>query len=65
LEESWEESWRMIFAPGMADEQPDNLFAGSFLDLWNPDKPFPALLLNGTSVLSGRRIITSNLELVF
>jgi hypothetical protein len=56
LETSWEESWRVALP-----QQP-NLLAGSFLNLWTEDKPYPALLLNGTSVLSGRRIIPSNLK---
>ena len=36
---------------------------GAFAALWQPDRPWPVLLLNGTSVAQGRRIVTSNLDL--
>lgn len=62
FETSWEDSWRN--ATGT------QLLAGNFDDLWKSDNckgdtcpAYPALLLNGTSVKSGRRIITSSLQL--
>ncbi len=55
LELGWEKAWR--------DTMGNDRFAGSFVDLWQPDSPkwMPALFLNGTSVEKGNRIITSNL----
>ena len=59
LELGWEKAWR--------DTIHNDRFASSFVDLWNPRPDgrawMPALLLNGTSVEKGNRIITSNLEL--
>jgi hypothetical protein len=55
LEHAWEARWHAVTG--------NDVMAGSFLDLWAPDHPWPALLLNGTSVLTGARIITSNLVL--
>ena len=46
--------------PPSAEEADKHLFAGRFDDLWSKG-PLPALFLNGTSVKTGRRIITSNL----
>ena len=57
LERSWEQSWHKALprAPGL--ERP-------FHALW-PDgaTSLPALLINGTSEKTGRRIITSNLQI--
>lgn len=54
LERSWEKAWR--------ETTGSNRFAESFFDLWkNPEPYVPALLLNGTSVESGNRLIISNL----
>ena len=58
LEQSWQAAWR-DGAAGKTGE----LLAGPFDQLWAADQFFPVLLLNGTSVLGGRRIITSNLTL--
>ncbi len=55
LEQAWEMRWR--------ETTGDDRLAGPFLDLWPAGHPWPALLLNGTSVLTGERLITSNLRL--
>jgi hypothetical protein len=34
-----------------------------FVSLWQSDTPWPILLLNGTSVAQGHRVLTSNLDL--
>ena len=56
LELGWEKGWSKTMG--------NDRLAGSFVDLWPPDatKWMPALLLNGTSVEKGNRIITSNLR---
>ena len=55
LEKAWEAQWRAVTG--------DNRLAGPFLKLWtNPQKPWPALILNGTSVLRGDRLLASNLQ---
>ncbi|PZR73688.1 MAG: hypothetical protein DLM73_10040 [Chthoniobacterales bacterium] len=56
LEMGWEKAWRETMG--------NDRFAGSFVDLWKPGPRewMPALLLNGTSVEKGNRIITSNLR---
>jgi hypothetical protein len=55
LETAWEWRWRQVTG--------DGLLAGPFLDLWPADHPWPALLLNGTSGVTGGRLVTSNLKL--
>jgi len=55
LEKAWETSWRGVTA--------DSRLQSSFLDLWPPNHPWPALMLNGTSVRTGGRSITSNVQL--
>jgi hypothetical protein len=55
LEQAWEARWRAVAA--------DNRLQKPFLDLWPDHHPWPALLLNATSVRSGGRVITSNLAL--
>lgn len=55
LEMAWEARSRAVFGDGR--------LAGPFLDLWSPAQPWPALLLNATSVQSGGRLVTSNLAL--
>lgn len=57
LEETWERAWARAATAKGADK---DLFADRFDDLWS-EGPLPALFLNGTSVKTGRRIITSNL----
>jgi hypothetical protein len=57
LEETWERAWEKT---ALAKDADKHLFAGRFDDLWSKG-PLPALFLNGTSVKTGRRIITSNL----
>jgi len=59
LEIGWQKAWR--------ERMHNDRFAQSFVDLWSA-KPsrrewMPALFLNGTSVETGNRIITSNLRL--
>ena len=54
LEQSWERAWpRAGFPEGVWRD-------GSFRGLWSGDRFLPALLLNGTHVESGKRVITSN-----
>jgi hypothetical protein len=56
LEKGWEQAWqRAGYDPRIWSER-------SFDDLWS-GTPLPALLLNGTSVETGKRIITSNLKI--
>lgn len=55
LEQAWERRWRDVFG--------DDRIGGPFLDLWEPGRPWPALLLNGTSLANGGRLVTSNLAL--
>jgi len=55
LEMAWETGWR--------SERKNDRFNTPLEDLWS-DHPFlPNLFLNGTSVESGKRIITSNLQI--
>ncbi len=57
LEKSWERAW------GLAGLAPDTWTRRTFTQLWTRDGPWvPALLLNGTHVESGRRIITSSVR---
>lgn len=58
LELAWQDAWRRSAPTGK-----EELLAGPFGSLWSKDDPLPILLLNGTSVRSGRRIITTNLRL--
>jgi len=55
LEMAWETRWRSVTT--------DDRLEHGFLDLWPANHPWPALLLNATSVRSGGRVITSNLQL--
>ena len=55
LEAAWEARWRAVFGDGR--------LAGPFLDLWPEGRPWPALLLNGTSLNRGGRLVVSNLRL--
>jgi predicted acylesterase/phospholipase RssA len=52
LELAWEDGWR--------SERKNNLFNTALDDLWRKEPSLPNLFLNGTSVESGKRIITSN-----
>ena len=55
LEQAWEQAW-----PEAGFEK--NLWSSHGFDgLWKKGKYVPSLLLNGTEVTTGRRIITSNL----
>ena len=56
LEMGWERAWQKTMG--------NNRLADSFVDLWKPGPRewMPMLLLNGTSVDRGNRIITSNLR---
>jgi hypothetical protein len=57
LELAWQDAWQAHAPKGK-----EGLMAGPFNRLWK-DCPLPILLLNGTSVRAGRRIITTNIEL--
>jgi len=56
LEQSWERSWVQA---GFKD---DPWGARGFRSLWDGKNHLPALLLNGTHVQTGRRVLTSNLD---
>ena len=55
LERAWETAWHQ--------ETGSRRFAEPFLDLWRGERGLdvPSLILNGTQVETGRRILTSNL----
>jgi hypothetical protein len=61
IEQAWERSWSKAVCARDASDCP-NLFAGSFMKLFY-GQPLPALLLNGTAVETGARIITSSMKL--
>jgi hypothetical protein len=61
IEQAWERSWSKAVCARDARDCP-NLFAGSFMKLFY-GQPLPALLLNGTAVETGARIITSSMKL--
>jgi hypothetical protein len=61
LEEAWEKRWSEAVCQNQQDDCP-NLFQGSFMKLFN-GRPLPALLLNGTAVETGARVVTSNLRI--
>jgi hypothetical protein len=74
LERSWEARWAdAICGNNRECAEKNNLMAGSFIKLFgNPgnstplkenERPWPALLLNGTAVETGGRIVTSNLKI--
>ena len=64
LEQAWEGAW----SDAMTSSDWHGLFAGDFLAVWPRDADnqkrslLPALFLNGTSVATGKRIVTSNLN---
>lgn len=66
LEQAWEAAWRDALGP---TQDARNLFAEDFLAAWPAaggcaaGACLPALALNGTSVATGKRIVTSNLDL--
>ena len=56
LEQSWEHAWRKATS--------NDRFAEPFLNLWkNTNSYVPSLLLNGTSVETGNRVIVSNMTI--
>lgn len=57
LEQTWEQAWAHVF-----EDRPRG-FAQPFLRLWPHDQPWPVLLLNGTWVENGRRVIASNIRM--
>ncbi|MBI2739733.1 MAG: hypothetical protein HYX38_24695 [Rhodospirillales bacterium] len=60
IEKAWEAAWEKSGAAGKADLTWDKGFVATF---GSDDRPWPALVLNGTSVEKGKRIITSNIRL--
>ena len=56
LEHAWEHGWHAAMGT--------MVFGAPFLDLWKDGNPHrvPSLIINGTSVESGERVITSNLD---
>lgn len=65
LQAAWEQAWERALGAGHTDDA--RLMAKDFFAAWGPpDKPepaLPALFLNGTSVATGKRIVTTNLDL--
>jgi predicted chitinase len=61
LEYALEQAGRDMMKPSATsgDAANHNVLADSFLNLWNPDRSIPALLINATEVASGRRVIIS------
>lgn len=57
LEESWERSWAVAGFAG------DPWGTRGFRTLWEGKQHLPALLLNGTHVETGKRVITSHLDI--
>jgi hypothetical protein len=58
LEDSWAAGWDEVFDSGER-----NRFDRPFLSLWEGDAAaIPSLVLNGTHVETGRRIVTTNLR---
>jgi hypothetical protein len=57
LEQSWERAW------GRAGFQEDIWRDRGFRSLWTKDNFSPALFLNGTHVETGKRVITSNVNI--
>jgi hypothetical protein len=58
IEKAWEEAWENSGAGSNAKLTWDKGFVATF----GGDRPWPALVLNGTSVERGKRIITSNIR---
>jgi hypothetical protein len=66
IEESWEEQWHKIMDPPNASAGDVGLFARPFISYapMAPPAPwYPAMLFNGTSVATGKRVITGNMAL--
>jgi hypothetical protein len=57
LEQGWERAWARAGYPAQVWSDAD------FDALWRGRQPMPALLLNGTGVQTGKRVITSNLKI--
>lgn len=57
LEESWERSWSVAGFAG------DPWGTRGFRTLWDGRRHLPALLLNGTHVETGKRVITSHIDI--
>jgi hypothetical protein len=55
MERAWDAQWHAAFG--------DHAMRGKFLGAWQAGRPWPALLLNGTSERTGGRLVTSNLDL--
>lgn len=58
LELGWEQAWRSTF-----EAKRGSRFEGAFRDLWVGTPRRPTLLLNGTSAVSGKRLVTGDLAL--
>jgi hypothetical protein len=58
IEKAWEKAWKDSGAAGNANLTWDKGFVATF----GGDRPWPVLVLNGTSVEKGKRIITSNIR---
>ncbi len=69
LEQAWESAWREAWSDLHGDvcQRSAGLFAGPFLGLYDNARVsghwLPALLLNGTSMGSGQRLVTTPLDL--
>lgn len=63
LEKAWEEAWRETFLASVKGAPAwDGGFVATFAGKAN-DPPWPVLMLNGTSVEKGKRILTTNIRL--
>lgn len=65
LTNAWERGWRRAVAcPGGGTScDAAGAFERNFLSTWNTKEWMPALMLNGTHVQTGKRIITSDIRL--
>lgn len=66
LEGSWESGWAKVF-PG-SETKDETLFSQNFLELWklqnnSSNNLIPSLFMNSTWVETGKRVITSNLNI--
>ncbi len=59
LERAWESAWQATIGKNPYR----NALAEDFLSVWRNRPATPALFFNGTSVATGKRIVTSNIDL--
>jgi hypothetical protein len=59
IEQAWERAWQQHLSAGGRSEDP---LQQGFLELWRSDPTVPLMLLNGTSVQDGCKLVTSPLS---